>query len=88
MFKDVNKYGFRIISLEPQEKDGGVFIKFKYDSDNANVALEEIVSDLRDTAEQRGGVPSWVGLTRGNIWLVKGSPWREVSICISLNAAY
>ncbi|KAK7693180.1 hypothetical protein QCA50_002746 [Cerrena zonata] len=77
LLKDVNNHGFRIIELEPQLKDGGVFIKFGYDSGNADVALEEILSDVRNTVAQGGGVPSWAGMSLGDVWLVKGNPWRE-----------
>ncbi|CAL1704048.1 unnamed protein product [Somion occarium] len=77
LFEDVQKHGFHVVSLEPQKKDGGVFVKFKYNADDSDAALNEILSDLRVTVEKHGGVPSWLGLPRGNVWLVKGQPWRE-----------
>ncbi|OBZ75791.1 Mitochondrial escape protein 2 [Grifola frondosa] len=62
ILSNVETYGFRVIALEPHVKDGGVFVKFQYTTEKAR---------------EHGGVPSWYGLPRGNIWLVQGKPWRE-----------
>jgi hypothetical protein len=78
---NLKAHDFEILSLEPHHKDGGVFVKFCYSSastgDQAS-ALATIEKDLRNNAQEYGGFPSWTGLTRGDIWLVKGRPWREV----------
>ena len=75
----VNTHNFEVISLEPHYKDGGVFVKFKYNAEDHKSALSAIENDLRRHIETHGGLPSWLGLARGSVWLVKGNPWREVS---------
>ena|ERR1700722_18411743 len=75
----VKTHNFETLSLEPNYKDGGVFVKFKYDAGDRDSALATIENDLRQYARRKGGLPSWLGLSGGNIWLVKGHPWREVS---------
>ncbi|GJE86794.1 exonuclease [Phanerochaete sordida] len=78
LLNSVNAHGLQIKSVEPHHKDGGVFVKFGYDpGDSADEALAQIVADLRDAAAKHGGMPSWIGLPQGNVWLVKGKPWRE-----------
>jgi hypothetical protein len=37
-----------------------------------------IEKDIRDKVAEKGGIPSWIGLRNGNVWRVKGTPWREV----------
>jgi hypothetical protein len=75
----VKTHNFEVLSLEPHYKDGGVFVKFKYNAKDQESALLAIEHDLRQHTQQHSGLPSWVGLSGGNIWLVKGRPWREVS---------
>lgn len=75
----VKTHDFRVVSLEPHVKDGGVFVKFQYSAGEPQSALETIASDLRDNVAHHGGIPSWSGLSSGNVWLVKGRPWREVA---------
>ncbi|KAK0210434.1 RNA12 protein-domain-containing protein [Desarmillaria ectypa] len=72
----VNAHGFRITSLEPHLKDGGVFIRFAYKADSKN-ALEAIEQELKRKVHDYGGLPSWLGLGSGDVWLVKGIPWNE-----------
>lgn len=73
-------HGFDILSLVPHQKDGGVFVKFKYfEAGDPQQALLDIEKDLRDGVRQRGGIPSWIQMSLGNVWLVKGKPWREVN---------
>ncbi|KAI0060858.1 hypothetical protein BV25DRAFT_1839423 [Artomyces pyxidatus] len=73
----VHSHDFKPLSFEPHEKDGGVYVRFEYTpSDNANVLLE-IEYDIRTYVQSKGGIPSSAGLRRGDVWLVKGSPWRE-----------
>ncbi len=73
----VNAHGFRITSLEPHPKDGGVFVRFAYKADSEN-ALETIEQELKRKVQDRGGLPSWLGMSSGNVWMVKGIPWNEV----------
>ena len=73
-------------ALEPHIKDGGVFVKFKYTASEADGALERILHDLRQSVHSQGGVPSWCGLSSGEVWLVKGAPWREVCSSITMYA--
>ncbi|KAK0228223.1 RNA12 protein-domain-containing protein [Armillaria fumosa] len=72
----VNVHGFRITSLEPHPKDGGVFVRFAYKADSEN-ALESIEQDLKHKVQDHGGLPSWLGMSSGNVWMVKGIPWNE-----------
>ncbi|KAG5645040.1 hypothetical protein DXG03_007219 [Asterophora parasitica] len=73
----VKTYDFQVLSLEPHQKDGGVFVRFSYSASDPVAALKTIESQLTEEAEKHGGLPSWIGLTRGGVWLVKGTPWRE-----------
>ncbi|KIJ60595.1 hypothetical protein HYDPIDRAFT_32020 [Hydnomerulius pinastri MD-312] len=73
----VKTHGFKVLSLEPYQKDGGVFVKFTYRASDTQSALTAIENDLREEADKHGGMPSWAGLDWGNVWLVKGQPWRE-----------
>ncbi|KZT03537.1 uncharacterized protein LAESUDRAFT_761884 [Laetiporus sulphureus 93-53] len=77
LFAGITTHGFQLLSLQPHEKDGGVFVKFRYTAGDPEPALESIVHDLREKAAQQGGIPSWAGLSRSDIWLIKGKPWRE-----------
>jgi hypothetical protein len=74
----VHTHGFNPISIEPHEKDGGIFVLFEYTSPQSEDVLQAIQSDLRNHFQSRGGVPSSAGIRRGNIWVVRGQPWREV----------
>ena len=85
MLESIKAHDFQIVSIEPQLKDGGVFIKFSYSAGDPESALDTIMTDLRRTVDEEGGVPSWTGVNTGNVWLVKGKPWREVySPCLFL----
>ena len=76
----VGTHSFRVLSLEPQHKDGGVFVKFSYE-DQSRDALDEIVKDLNSVGETKGGFPTWTGFrqTSGRAWIVRGRPWRAAS---------
>lgn len=76
LFTNSQDYGFNIIAVEPHEKDGGVFIRFSYDA-TANTE-QDVLQRLKELAAKHGGIPSWNGLLGGDIWPVKGKPWREV----------
>lgn len=56
---------------------------FTYSAGESESALDTVHKDLRAEAAKHGGMPSWVmsGGGPGDVWLVKGSPWREVSYC-------
>ena len=68
-----------MLSLERHPKDGGVFVEFCYDdTQDTGGALQDILDGLKQAAIKHGGVPSWTGLPRGDFWLIKGKPWKEV----------
>ncbi|KAI6151037.1 RNA12 protein-domain-containing protein [Pisolithus tinctorius] len=74
----VKTHGFKVLSLEPYPKDGGVFVRFSYISrESESATMDTIESDLKDEIDRHGGMPSWLGLSQGSVWLVKGRPWRE-----------
>ena len=74
-----SSHGFKIKSVEPHHKDGGVFVKFGYNAGSSqDSALNAILEELKESVAKHGGIPSWSGVPTGNIWLVKGKPWREV----------
>ncbi|RDX48409.1 exonuclease [Lentinus brumalis] len=77
LLSNVNTHGFELVSLEPHIKDGGVFVKFRYNASDTGNALETILENLRKHIHSHGGVPNWCGFPSGEVWLVKGSPWRE-----------
>ncbi|KAF8556910.1 hypothetical protein OG21DRAFT_506541 [Imleria badia] len=72
----VKKHGFKVLSLQPYQKDGGVFVKFAYSASDKESALKDIEDELREEADKHA-MPSWAGLDWGNVWLVKGQPWLE-----------
>lgn len=74
----VKAHAFKVLSLEPYPKDGGVFVRFSYDGQGQQTAVDDIERDLKGEIESQGGMPSWLGLSGGSIWLVKGRPWKEV----------
>ena len=70
---------FTLVSLEPQLKEGGLFVRYKYqDFDDDGTAVQVIEEQLRTSLADQGGIPSWANLGRSDIWAVKGNPWREV----------
>ena len=70
---------FTLVSLEPQLKEGGLFVRYRYqDLDDDGTAVKTIEEQLRTTLADRGGIPSWANLARSEVWAVKGVPWREV----------
>ncbi|KAF5324550.1 hypothetical protein D9611_004476 [Ephemerocybe angulata] len=75
----VKTHSFQVIDLQPHPKDGGVYVRFAYSPqvDEQDAILKDIEKTVRDEANAHGGFPNWVGLTSGNAWLVKGTPWRE-----------
>lgn len=89
----VKTNGFKVLALEPDLKDGGVFVKFQYSGTESNDpgTLHKIESDLRSEAAQHGGLPTWLGSPGhgGSVWLVKGKPWKEVtSFAVFLNLPF
>ncbi|KDQ60596.1 hypothetical protein JAAARDRAFT_67035 [Jaapia argillacea MUCL 33604] len=77
ILSSIDTHGFKVLSIEPHLKDGGVFVRFRYNGLENAETLDAIENVLRDTASRQGGVPSWTGFSRGDVWLVKGQPWRE-----------
>lgn len=78
LLESIKAHDFQVLSIEPQFKDGGVFVKFSYSAGDPEPALDTIMTELRGAVDKEGGVPSWTGINTGNVWLVKGKPWREV----------
>lgn len=72
---------FSVLAIEPQTKDGGVFVKFSY-TPSPDDTPESLEQALRDQLSEEGSLPSWTGLSQGSIWLVRGTPWREVGSCV------
>jgi hypothetical protein len=66
----------KILNVEPYPKDGGIFVEIEvsYGTD-----MEKLVEQLRANVHKQGGVPGWSGASRGSIWRVRGTPWKEVS---------
>jgi hypothetical protein len=70
---------FSLISLEPQFKEGGLFVRYRYqDFDDDGTAADVIEEQLRTSLAEQGGIPTWANLDRSEVWAVKGNPWREV----------
>lgn len=70
---------FTLVSLEPQMKEGGLFVRYKYqDLGDDGTVVQMIEEQLRTSLADQGGIPSWANLGRSEIWAVKGIPWREV----------
>lgn len=70
---------FTLVSLEPQMKEGGLFVRYKYQAlDDDGTAVRTIEEQLRTSLADQGGIPSWANLGRSEVWAVKGDPWREV----------
>ncbi|KAF9070419.1 RNA12 protein-domain-containing protein [Rhodocollybia butyracea] len=77
-FSAVKTHSLQIISLDPHFKDGGVFVRFKYTSPQSeDVALKNIEESMRNEAMANGGITTWLGTRKANVWRVKGSPWNE-----------
>jgi hypothetical protein len=75
-------HNFRPIEFQPQRKDGGVFVRFSYTPEDEQTS--GIENSLREELAKHGALPSWLGLGRGTIWLVKGTPWKEVKTYLSI----
>ena len=82
----VKEHGFKVLSLQPYQKDGGVFVKFTYNASDKESALRDIEDELRAEVD-RHAMPSWAGLDWGNVWLVRGHPWLEVCSRIAWSSA-
>lgn len=75
---EVKAHDFHLLKVEPQMKDGGVFVQFQYSASDPQSALDTIMHDLHLVAEKQGGMPTWWGAHTGGVWFVKGTPWKEV----------
>lgn len=75
---------FSLVSLEPQLKEGGLFVRYSYQGfDSEGTAASVIEEQLRTSLADQGGIPSWANLDRSDVWAVKGNPWREVRMCVN-----
>lgn len=80
---------FTLVSLEPQLKEGGLFVRYRYqDFNDDGTAVQTIEEQLRTSLADQGGIPSWANLGRSEVWAVKGNPWREVRTIKSHNAFF
>jgi hypothetical protein len=81
LLSSVDIPNFELLSIEPHLKDGGAFAKFRYLDPGGSVDTREVIEEqLREQVYKKGGLPSWAGLERSDIWIVKGRPWREVRL--------
>lgn len=73
-------YDFKPLEYKPNNKDGGVFVRFSYTPPDVEESQHWSVlqSALSEEAEKHGGMPSWIGMWTGNLWVVRGTPWNEV----------
>ena len=78
MLSTTDVQNFTLVSLEPQLKEGGLFVRYRYQDFDEGTAANTIEEQLRTILADRGGIPSWANLGRSEIWAVKGTPWREV----------
>ncbi|KJA27306.1 hypothetical protein HYPSUDRAFT_62986 [Hypholoma sublateritium FD-334 SS-4] len=76
-------YDFKPLELEPQRKDGGVFVRFSYSPSLSETLpdggdpLSTLQSALNEEASKHGVLPTWMGVGSGKLWVVRGSPWKE-----------
>ncbi|PPQ63196.1 hypothetical protein CVT24_005741, partial [Panaeolus cyanescens] len=71
---------FKPLEIQPQHKDGGVFVRFSYappELDGDADPLTALETRLQEAVDQQGSFPTWHGFGGGNIWIVRGKPWRE-----------
>jgi hypothetical protein len=40
-------------------------------------------ADIKKQVKDAGGIHSWLGNATGEVWLVRGKPWREVCAVVS-----
>jgi hypothetical protein len=67
-------------------KDGGAFVKFKYTKRAEEAKAEgekpterpSLEADIKKQVKDAGGIRTWLGNATGEVWLVRGKPWREV----------
>ena len=78
ILNSVKTHDFQLVELEPHAKDGGVFVHFKYNASETDNAVENIQNSIREEVSKHGGIPSWSGWCKGDVWVVKGTPWKEV----------
>ena len=64
-------------------KDGGAFVKFKYTQLTQPADGEEpldppaLEAEIQRQVKAVGGITSWLGHNTGEVWLVRGRPWKE-----------
>lgn len=79
VLNNIKARGFECVSVEPRVKDGGVFVKFRYNAEEDGDPLSDIVDEVQKVNRNKGGLPSWIGIAPVNAYVVRGQPWREVS---------
>ena len=57
ILESISTHSFRVLSIEPQHKDGGVFIKFAYQEQSQSV-LADIDNDLHVVRDAKCGFPT------------------------------
>lgn len=72
----LQEVGYDIVRLQPQPKDGGVFVLVRPQDDKAPPQTPEYLEE-RLLDHPVGHLPSWAGLNGGKVWVVKGKPWLE-----------
>ncbi|CAG7854068.1 Mitochondrial escape protein 2 Flags: Precursor [Serendipita indica DSM 11827] len=79
----VKTSGFKVESVEPRVKDGGAFVKFKYTQLTQPADGEQpldppaLEAEIKRQVKELGGIKSWLGDNKGDVWLVRGRPWKE-----------
>ncbi|KAG8798261.1 mitochondrial escape protein 2 [Serendipita sp. 398] len=64
-------------------KDGGAFVKFKYmqvsskDTEEPPLDTPSLEAELKKQIRSLGGIRTWIGNHAGDVWLVRGRPWKE-----------
>ncbi|THV08025.1 hypothetical protein K435DRAFT_825312 [Dendrothele bispora CBS 962.96] len=72
----VKEQNFQVLSLDPHPKDGGVFVRFEYDSDSEE-ALRRIREAIEKQLTNNAQVTSWWSRRLNKVWTVRGNPWPE-----------
>ncbi|KAF5330523.1 hypothetical protein D9619_005680 [Psilocybe cf. subviscida] len=67
-----NVCDFKALELQPQMKDGGVFVRFSYTPEALSPGPDPMTSlqqALRDELAKVGTLPTWNGIGTGDIWV-------------------
>lgn len=72
-------YNFKPLELYPQRKDGGVLVRFSYSPPDGD-HWSTLQTVLSEEINKHGPLPTWLGVGSGKLWVVRGTPWREVRV--------